>query len=267
MRSHNQKFDMLIRGIVMTRKENGATIEEMRSDYFHMFGEHWPLKNSDLKETISYLVEIDGLMMEEHETGLCIWYIDDIGSTLSTRGSFSTRHVDSNNNGNVTTQPDRDSSNELVSSSSFVGGNTVPPSMVSSSSSSTMSAAATLSPSSVKIDSIQPNENACGPSVTVKRKLSTGICSQEEKRTKSSATDRLPLIEKNLNIHNWNSGANAIVKQQVTTSTEKESSILILNGAANAVGIDAIEGIDLIEIVGESEWQSNNGAELNKLQK
>lgn len=72
--THNQKFDMIIRGIVMTRGERGATIEEMRSDYFEMVGEQWLLKRRKTESIVSYLNEIGGLMLEKMDTGLCIWY-------------------------------------------------------------------------------------------------------------------------------------------------------------------------------------------------
>lgn len=249
----------------MTRGENGATIEEMRTEYFRMFGELWPLKKArDCEDIVSYLRGINGLMMERQECGLCIWFIDDIGSNLSDR------QMDSNNNVDVSNQPD--SSGEIQSNSdgsvdplmrrrmvtSFVGGNTMPPSL---SSSSTITAAVTVA-SSESMNSSGTIENACQP-MEAKRKLSHGNGSHVEKRVKSTETDRLPLIEQNLNIHNWNSGANGVAKQ-VTTSTEKENSISIPNGVSNGVGIDAIECIE----VNDSDYHEPIKAiELHKLQK
>lgn len=271
LHQHNRKFDMLLRGIVMTRGENGATIEEMRTDYFRMFGEHWLLMGNTLAETVSYLIDIDGLMMEKQSSGLCIWYIDDIGS------SMIERHIDSNNNGTVAGQSDDSNGfvdpqrrRQMLTSSSFVRGNTVPPSVSSSTateSSSTMSATAEESSQSTEvIDDIQPIENACEPATT-KRKLSQGNCSHVEKRMKATTEpDRVPLNEKNVNIHNWNSGPNGIVKQVTTSTVKGENSLL--NGATNEVGIDVIEGIDGIEIVSVSDYQEPiKETELKKLQK
>lgn len=68
---HNLELDIFLRGIVMTRGENGATIAEMRSDYYKLVGEQWPLRRSRTHQIIKYLKEIDGLMMEEHDNGLC----------------------------------------------------------------------------------------------------------------------------------------------------------------------------------------------------
>lgn len=258
MRVHNQRFDMIIRGIVMSRGENGATIEEMRSDYFEIFGKSWPLQLYKTDEMVLYLVEIHGLMMEKQESGLCIWYIDDLGSNLSDR------HMDFNNN-NVAEQQNGDSvevqndSNGFVdsqsrrqtmlTSSSFVSGNTVP--LLSSSATSSTAVTASSASSNRSVETI---ENA-PESVTNKRRLSNGDCPHVGKRIKSIATARLPLIEMNLNLHNWNSGGANGTMKQVTTSTEKENSMLALNGGANA-GIDPIECSEEIEGVSDSEYQA-----------
>lgn len=268
MKTHNQKFDMIIRGIVMTRGENGATIEEMRSDYFKMFCEHWPLKCKKTDHIVQYLVEIHGLMMERLDTGLCIWYIDDIGSNLSDR------QIDSNNNANVAGQSDssggevQNDSNGFVAPlmrrkmliSAFVSG-TLIPSLSSSSTTTTSTSSAIITASSVSF--VEQNERETD---TLKRRHSHDSCPHEVKRIKSTEADRLPLIEQNLNMHNWNSATNGTAKQ-VTTSTEKENSILAPNGAANG-GIDAIECIEEIEVVSDSEYQAPiKDIEMKKLQK
>lgn len=71
MRHHNLEFDMLLRGIVMTRGENGATISEMRSDYYQLIGEQWPLYRNRTQSIVKYLTEIEGLMMNKLDDGLC----------------------------------------------------------------------------------------------------------------------------------------------------------------------------------------------------
>lgn len=260
---------MIVRGIVMTRGENGATIEEMREDYFKMFSEFWPLQSVETAQIVTYLIEIHGLMMEKQDSGLCIWYIDDIGSNISER------HFDSNNNVNVAGPSDvscevLNNSHGLVAprlrrqivTSSFVSGNTVP----SLSSSATSSSANTVSSASTEaLNFFEPIENK-RESAAAKRKFSQDSCPCAEKRMKLTETDRVPLIEKNLDIHNWNSGTNGVVKQ-VTTSTEKENSILALNGVANG-GNDAIECIEEIEVASDSDYHASIGrTEMKKLEK
>lgn len=71
MRHHNLELDMLLRGIVMTRGENGATINEMRSDYYQIYGQQWPLQHDSTHDIVGYLMEIDGLLMNREENGLC----------------------------------------------------------------------------------------------------------------------------------------------------------------------------------------------------
>lgn len=93
MHYHNVELDMMLRGIVMTRGELGATIAEMRKDFYKIMGEPWPLNRLKTNKIVEYLLEIDGLMMEHLDTGLCIWYIDDIGSNVSERESDSNNNV------------------------------------------------------------------------------------------------------------------------------------------------------------------------------
>lgn len=71
MRYHNLELDMILRGIVMTRGENGATISEMRTDYYDITGEQWPLYHYRTQRIVKYLMEIDGFLMHKHENGLC----------------------------------------------------------------------------------------------------------------------------------------------------------------------------------------------------
>lgn len=260
MKSHDLKFDMIIRGIVMTRGEAGATIEEMRSDYFYMFGKHWPLKRNETEQIVQYLTEIDGLMLEKMDTGLCIWYIDDLGSRLT----------DSNNNINMGGQSD--SSGEMQNDSNgsiaphvrrrmlisaFVSGSIVPSLLSASTTTTTTSASsAGITASSATTEPyIAQNEREADK---LKRKLSNDSYQHGGKRTKSTEADRLPLIEKNLHMHNWNSATNGTVKQ-LTTSTEKENSISVPN---------AIECIEEIEVVSVSEYQAPiKDTEMKKLQK
>lgn len=271
MRSHNQKFDIIVRGIVMTRGENGATIEEIRSDYFEMMGEQWPLKHDRTKLIVLYLNEIDGLMMEELDTGLCIWYIDDIGSSLSER------QIDSNNNTSVAVHQSDVSGdshgfvNPLVRrqilTTSFVSGNTGSSmsTTTSTTTTTTTTSEAITASTSATSETLEENEHE---SDKLKRRLShNDSFPHGGKRVKSNETDpskQMPLNEQNLDLHNWNSGSNGVIKQ-VTTSTEKENSMLVSNGAASGV-IDAIECIE--EIDSDSDYHVPiKETELKKLQK
>lgn len=208
---HNLELDMILRGIVMTRGDSGATISEMRSDYFNIVCKPWPLNACDTDETIQYLMQIDGLMMEKLDSGLCIWYIDDIGSNVSER------ECDSNNNVidslvatetvSENTQYASNNSYEIppprvrrLATSSFITGNGVG---ISSSSASTM-----------PIDAIV--------NVSRKRNLSDHGDENTDKRARLT-NDQLPLLEKNLDIHNRHNGGRSMAKK--TTSTEIENSI------------------------------------------
>lgn len=91
MRSHNLELDMLLRGIIMSRGDDGATIAEMRADYFDIKLEPWPLQYQSTDNIRKYLLQIDGLLMQQQDSGLCVWYIDDLGNV-------SQQLLDSNNN-------------------------------------------------------------------------------------------------------------------------------------------------------------------------
>lgn len=243
MLRHNLKLDMILRGIVMTRGECGATIDEMRTDYFNIFYEPWPLKGQNTNQIVQYLIQIDGLMMEKYDSGLCIWYIDDIGSNISDRD------LDSNNNV-VTTVVDDSSvtlaslsvnSNEVPINSYAIAPPCIPKRMVSSSFvSEHQQHGVSSTTSDIFIESHENGHNKSG----TKRQLSQDSVTVETplKRMKPVGVN-LPLIEKNLDIHNRNSGANSMIKH--TTSTEKEVSILV-QGDTNG----SIDVIDCNEYVG-----------------
>lgn len=205
------ELDMILRGIVMTRGDAGATIGEMFNDYFDMMGKPWPLNRRNNEQTIRYLLEIDGLMMEETENGPYVWYIDDIGSNVS-----SEQEIDTNNNIVVINDSsvamtsvldsqqaaDRDSyaikPPRRIISSSFANGRAI-----------------SLSTSDSLIEAAEHLENGI-----FKRTVSqdNSLAHNEQKRQKLLKPGRLPLNEENLDIHNRNSGANSPMKQ--TTSTE-----------------------------------------------
>lgn len=274
MGSHNHKFDTIVRGIVMTRGEFGATIEEIRSDYFKMMNEPWPLKRLQTELIVLYLNEIDGLMMEKVDTGLCIWYIDDIGSSLEEQ------QIDSNNNTSVAVNQS-DGSGDVLSNDShgfrvnpLVRRQILTTSFESGSTGSSMLTTTTTTTSetitassSATSDTLEQDELE---SDRLKRRLSHNDSSPHGgKRVKSNETDptkQMLLNEQNLDLHNWNSGGNGVTKQ-LTTSTEKENSMLVSNGVANGA-IDAIECIEEIEIVNDSDYQAPiKIIELKKLQK
>lgn len=94
---HNLEFDMIIRGIVATRGEEGATIAEMREDYFEIVCEKWPLQGVHHRAIIGYLMELEGLVMVKHPNGACIWYVDDLGNI-----SERINQRDANNNEVIT---------------------------------------------------------------------------------------------------------------------------------------------------------------------
>lgn len=208
------ELDMILRGIVMTRGEMGATIGEMRSDYYDMIGESWPLHRMNSKQIIKYLVSIDGLMMEQLDTGLCIWYIDDIGSNVSEQGS-------DNNNNNIIVINDTSVAmtsaldNEQQANSVSYAIPPPRPRIVSSSFANANGQAVSLSSSTSDSLLIESLVNA-----NCKRTLSEDSVSQqiEQKRQKLLKPGRLPLNEENLDIHNRYNGANSMLKQ--TTSTE-----------------------------------------------
>lgn len=95
MRSHNLELDMILRGIIMSRGDRGATIAEMRADYHDIKLEPWPLQYEKTNRIVGYLLQIDGLVMERQINGPCVWYIDDLGNV-------SNRTQDDNNNNNQT---------------------------------------------------------------------------------------------------------------------------------------------------------------------
>ncbi|XP_055326669.1 maternal effect protein oskar-like [Sitodiplosis mosellana] len=217
MRYHNLELDMLLRGMVMTRGENGATISEMRSDYYKIYGEQWPLQHESTRKIIQYLMEIDGLILNQHEDGLCIWYIDDIGINVSEH--------DSNNNVIMidTTVVTESEKNQPVHNNSYA----LPaPRCRMITSSLVRENAQEVSSTSTSSDTLLIESIDNGH---LKRNLSQLSQSHQsmEKRKRLMPPNGLRLNEENLDIHNRENGTGEMVKQ--TTSTEIEKSISIPN--------------------------------------
>lgn len=224
MTTHDLKFDMILRGIIMTRGENGATIGEMRDDYFQLTCEPWPLCSSETNKIIKYLLQIDGLIMEKSTDGLCVWYIDDIGNDSSEQLQDS-----NNNNSNGVSSATDDPSTEMRGAT----------------------------------DNIQHgNYRSCVSSIPYKKqKLSTSSTSEIQVAETSlhfietnGSVVHLPngkrrqqfeaLNQENVSIHNQHNGTNNMTKR--STSTEKTSlsnaqigmngsidRILVANGSIN----------------------------------
>lgn len=166
-------------------------------------------------------MEIDGLMAERLENGPYIWYIDDIGASLSEREA-----IDSNNNDiydSVTMETVSENNQNAANNSytlapprarpttpSFVSGN-------NSGSTITTSSADTPLMDSVQKENRKRNLSDDGDSM---RNFASA-----EKRQRLLASDRMPLIEKNLDIHNRHNGASSMPKK--ITSTEIENSISV----------------------------------------
>lgn len=221
----NIEFDMIIRGIVATRGEEGATIAEMRDDYFDITCERWPLACSYLNQIVRYLTQIDGLVMVRNEDGPYIWYIDDLGNV-----SERLNQQDSNNNDVIVISDVSGIESVTVttdSSYTLTAAPRVQPAHLASSSLNSFqqsaSTAPTASSDSLLIASLDENR---------KRNLSSDLSSENfqdlGKRARLESPSRLPLIHENLEIHNRKNGT--AVKPQKTTSTEVEGPPSIPNG-------------------------------------
>lgn len=243
MRGHNLELDMLLRGIVMSRGDKGATISEMRSDYYHIIGEKWPLHQITTKEIVNYIINIDGLMMEQIPDGPCVWYIDDIGINIS-------QEYDSNNN---IVNEEHDSNNNVIEiEDSIVSNNQLSNSYVLPApcgqrriitSSFVNEPGQQISSSSIDTMRTYPIENGN----MRKRNLSEHsptILHSALKRPKMSASEQL-LNEQNLSIHNRENGA-PMIRQ--TTSTEIENSMLSRSDVHTDGGLVIDESLDTINV-------------------
>lgn len=240
----------------MSRGENGATIGEMRTDYYNIVCEPWPLSELKTEQIIKYLMEIDGLMMEKHDTGLYIWYIDDIGSNISDQ------YLDSNNNVVVSVSEDRTA--EMVTLSDFSSQGAPNNSyaiqaprmrrrMVTS---SFVNEAGTGIASSSSNDLLIESIETVSEGNNLKRQLSKDsneyMRNAEKRKKMMQPPVRLPLIEQNLDIHNRNSGANGLNKQ--ATSTEIENSMFIGSETNDCIGV-----IDSNDYIAPIQGPQSNG--------
>lgn len=210
MRSHNLELDMLLRGIIMSRGDDGATIAEMRADYFDIKLEPWPLQYQSTDNIRKYLLQIDGLLMQLQDCGLCVWYIDDLGNVSQQL------LLDSNNNNVVTvsdvTSITIDSRHTDATDHRFVSG----PRAKSNPSSLSMESGVQLLSSTT-----EPLADGRAPP---KAKRTFGLRSpvgpSASKRAKVSSPQRVPLSELNVDLHDMCTGTEPRPKK--TTSTELE---------------------------------------------
>lgn len=204
---HNEEFDMLIRGIVATRGNDGATIDEMAHDYFEICCRKWRLHRLRTHQIVRYLCEIDGLIMVKENVyndgwiPTCIWYIDDLGG-ISER--LSQQEQDFNNNDIVNT-----SANNRSNSYSLVPA----PRIESNASSSLSNTNTSVSQLASSIEILESNSQ--------KRRTENV---DEQKRPRHEVMlrqeNRLPLLQENLEIHDLRSGSKS--QPRKTTSTEVE---------------------------------------------
>lgn len=204
MRSHNLEVDMLLRGIVMSRGDDGATIAEMRADYFEIKQEPWPLQYQSTDRIRKYLMQIDGLVLYREASGLCIWYIDDLGNVTHQQQDQNNNNIATVSSWTATTADSRtiDTENRFFSTKSI-------PSIVS-----------------VSMESgVQLLE-----SETASDKLPDGYAPPKSKRTfahqsvaepnRSKRPKTVPLSELNVELHDeWTTLAEPRRKKK-TTSTE-----------------------------------------------
>lgn len=76
MKISQKLFGSIIRGIVISRGDTGATIAEMRTDYKQLVCEDWPLHNRSTDEIEKYLNNIEGLSsIQLEDDGPFVWFI------------------------------------------------------------------------------------------------------------------------------------------------------------------------------------------------
>lgn len=211
MRRNDLELDMILRGIVMTRGEAGATIGEMRSDYYKIVAEHWPLQNYSTNQIVRYLLKIDGLVMEQLPTGLCIWYIDDLGSNISDHYDCNNNRVPSEASTSVIMQTVSDNSQQALNTSYAIA--RVP----------------RKQPSPFANQPDHSNRLSDGNRKRSFSQIQITTEASPEKRPRALVARRLPLIEQNLDMHNRHNGGKDAVPPPKTTSTEKETSITAPN--------------------------------------
>lgn len=76
MKISKKLFGSIIRGIVISRGDAGATIAEMRTDYKQLVCEDWPLYKKSTDEIENFLNDIEGLSsIQLGPNGPFVWFI------------------------------------------------------------------------------------------------------------------------------------------------------------------------------------------------
>lgn len=82
MDMNEQLFEILIKGIIVSRGEDGATIAELRNDYAQLTLDTWPLADYTTFDIIKYLLSIDQVYYEKSESGAYIWYVRGVNMPM-----------------------------------------------------------------------------------------------------------------------------------------------------------------------------------------
>lgn len=249
MITHNYEFDMIIRGIVATRGEEGATIAEMRDDYFEIVCEKWPLQGVHHRAIIGYLTELEGLVMVRVPNGPCIWYVDDLGN-VSER--LNQHQCDANNNDIITVSDASTGENviEISSNSNSTISYVLPTAPSVQSTSSSLNGFNPLPSTTITDTSADVQEN----DKSRKRHISFGSSQEsfynDTKRPRNKSFDRINLIEENLEIHNFHVGSNGMCTKTTSTEVECSSSInqvFNANGFPNGYHSNGSNGVDCLD--------------------
>lgn len=217
MRGHSLELDMILRAIVMTRGETGATIGEMRSDYYHIKEEPWPLQFQPTNRIIDYLHHIDGLIMERARDGLCVWYIDDLGNLSHQLQDYNNNNSGQSNKNIVTVNSSGESALIIDQSRSEGSSNFLSRSLSKSKSTNASTE------SGVRFVSTTTDNNNNSRANSNKMKRTTVDHAPATIINKRPRLEKLiPLSKVNLSLHDKCTRVESVVAMK-TTSTEVET--------------------------------------------
>lgn len=226
---HNAELDLMLCGIVATRGKHGATITELRNDYYKAVEVPWSLRKYDTNRIIRYLNEIKSLVMVENENGTCIWYVND-GANPSERLA-----QDSNNN-DVIIGSDVSAINPATDGSTNSSYMIKPISRAMRATSSVKDKSSIVSNNSVSMRSLDPiqvnhgkKRNPSANSSLLNGSVPDVIPSSRKRQCidRGRPASRMPLIQENIDRHNRRNGFKS--DQAVTTSTEVAASTSTAN--------------------------------------
>lgn len=216
MCKHRRDFDMILRGIILSFGDDGATLKDITTTYEKLMYKKLPMHWKTHDELNQYIGLIDNVCMQLRNGGLAVWYVEetDHSSSSETDESTTEEHCNVQLRNKYIPETAASSTSSVLAHMQVAvevhNQNNSPPIPSTSTDSSdsltkrqrnVFPTAAPLSQRNVEIH----NQNNPSPKPSIERSASTA-----EKRPASASAPAAQLGQRNVEVHNQSNSSSAL---------------------------------------------------------